>query len=113
MNISGEVFYNASGIDLDDRAKRVFVWHIRQPDDYVLLGSGHLVGALGRPKGILAGQFSVTFPLPPGCAQNELAVTDDANGKTHLPGVIVRRCSTVFQIKIGGRDSTDSGAVGL
>jgi hypothetical protein len=112
VNRPEEVFYNTSGIDPDDRAKMVFVWRVRGPDDWVLLGSGHLVGNLDRPKGIQAGQFSVTFALPTGCAADEIVVTDRATGKTPLPDVIVRPCSAVFEIKIGGRDSAGSGAVG-
>ena len=111
MHVPGQVFYNASGIDSNDSARMVFVWRVRGPDDWVLLGCGHLVGKLGRPKGILAGQFSVTFALPTGCAADEIVVTDHATGRTPLPGVTVRPCSNVFQVKIG-RDSTASGAVG-
>lgn len=104
MNVPGEAFCNASGIDPDDKATMAFVWRVRGPDDYVLLGSGHLVGALGRPRGIKVGQFSITFPLPPGCAADELVVTDDATGKLHLPSLI-RPCSSVLEFKLGGRDS--------
>jgi hypothetical protein len=112
MNAPGQVFYNASGIDSNDSARMVFVWRVRGPDDWVLLGSGHLVGNLGRPKGIRAGQFSVTFALPAGCAADEIVVTDHSTSKMPLPSVIIRPCSTVYEIKIGGRDSTVSGAVG-
>ncbi|MES1179596.1 MAG: hypothetical protein ABUL43_00200, partial [Hyphomicrobium sp.] len=57
-------FYNASGIDHNDGAKIVFVWGRDGSGKHVLLGSGQIVGALGRPPGISVGQFSVTFPLP-------------------------------------------------
>ena len=111
MNVPGEAFYNASGIDSDDRAKMVFVRRVRRPDDCVLLGSGHPVGALGLPKGTQAGQFGITFPLPPGCEADELAVTDNATGKARLPSVIVRACSSVLEFKLGGRDSAGGRAV--
>jgi hypothetical protein len=90
VNVPGESFYNASGIDTNDRAKMVFVRRVKGPDDCVLLGSGHLVGALDMPKGTQAGQFGITFPLPPGCKADELVVTDDTIGKARLPNVIVR-----------------------
>jgi hypothetical protein len=110
MNVPEEVFYNASGIDPDDRARRAFVWRVRGPDDCVLLGSGQLVGALGRPRGIKVGQFSITFPLPPGCAADELVVTDDATSIVLLPNVM-RPCSSVLELRLGGRESAGDHAV--
>jgi hypothetical protein len=98
VNVPGQAFYNASGIDPDDRAKMAFVWHARGPDDYAPQGTGHLVGTFGRPKGISVGLFSVTFPLPHGRAADEL-VSDDATGKARLPGVIVRPCSSVLKFR--------------
>jgi hypothetical protein len=49
-------------------------------------------GAVGRPPGILVGQFSVTFLLPPGCSADDVFVTDDTKGKEHLRGVTVTPC---------------------
>jgi hypothetical protein len=93
MNLPQETFFNVSGIDLNDGAKIVFVWsRDKGPEDYVLLGSGHVVGAIGRPPGILIGQFSVTFLLPPGCSADDVFVTDDKNGEEHLRGVTVTPC---------------------
>lgn len=102
MNLAG-AFCNVSGVDPNAGAKIVFVWRRdKGPDDYVLLGSGHVVGACGRPPGIKIGQFSVTFPLPPGCSAEDLVVTDDTSGKEHLPGVTVTPCSASVGLKPGG-----------
>ena len=93
MNRAQGVFVNASGIDTNDGAKIIFVWcRNKGPEDYALLRSGHVVGAIGRPPGIAAGQFSVTFLLPPGCALDDVFVTDDKNGDQRLPGVTVTPC---------------------
>jgi hypothetical protein len=61
-------------------------------EDYALLGSGHVVGAVGRPPGIMVGQYSVTFLLPPGCSAEDVFVTDDKTGKEHLRGVSITPC---------------------
>lgn len=87
MSVPREDFYNASGIDRDSRAKMALVWRVRGPDNCLLLGSDRLVGALGHPKGIQAGQFSITFALPTARAADEVVVTDDANSKARLPAV--------------------------
>lgn len=93
MNIREGTFINVSGIDPDNRAKIVFVWCSNKgPEDYALMGSGHVVGAAGRPSGIMVGQFSVTVLLPPGCSTDEVFVTDDMNGQEHLRGVTVTPC---------------------
>src|SRR5580704_2491716 len=93
MNLTQGTFINVSGTDPNDGAKIVFVWcRDKGLEDYALLGSGHVVGAIGRPPGILVGQFSVTFLLPPGCSADDVFVTDDTNGKEHLRGVTVTPC---------------------
>jgi hypothetical protein len=96
-------FVNVSGIDPDEDANIVFVWcRNKGPEDYMLLGSGHVVraAASARPPGILPGQFSVTFLLPQGCSESDVFVTDDRNGKTRLSGVKVTPCinSPEFQL---------------
>jgi len=95
MNLPRGTFADASGIDPNDGAKIVFIWcRDRGPEDYCLLGSGHVVGAVGsaRPPGVPAGQFSVTFLLPPGCSVEDVFVTDDKNGEDHLRGVTIKPC---------------------
>jgi hypothetical protein len=90
------VFFNASGVDANDGAKIVFVWcRDRGPGGYALLGSGHLVSAIvsALPPGISPGQFSVTFPLPPGRSAHDVFVTDDKAGGEHLAGVTITPCS--------------------
>jgi hypothetical protein len=111
VNVPANAFCNASGLDPNTRAKIVFVWHYRGPHDYVPLGSGQVVDAFGRPPGIQVGQYSVTFPLPPGCSPDEIVVTDDASHKAHLPSAIVRPCSALLEFKLGGRDSAGDRAV--
>ena len=111
MNVPANASCNGSGLDPNTRAKIVFVWHYRGPDDYVPLGSGHVVDAFGRAPGIQVGQYSVTFPLPPGCSPDEIVVTDDASDKAHLPSAIVRPCSALLEFKLGGRDSAGDRAV--
>lgn len=98
MKLPQGAFVNVSGIDTNDGARIVFVWcRDKGPEDYALLGSGHVVGAVGcgRPPGVPAGQFSVTFLLPPGCSADDVFVTDDKTGKAHLPGVTVTPCLNV------------------
>ena len=95
MDLSQGTFVNVSGIDANDGAKIVFVWcRDKGPEDYALLVSGHVVGAVGggRPPGVAVGQFSVTFLLPPGCSAADIFVTDDKNGNEHLLGVAVTPC---------------------
>ena len=111
MKVQANAFCNASGLDLNTRAKIVFVWHYRSPNDYVPLGSGNVVDAFGRPPGIQVGQYSVTFPLPPGCSPDEIVVTDDASDKGHLPSAIVRPCSALLEFKLRGRDFAGDRAV--
>jgi hypothetical protein len=101
VSVPREDFYNASGIDRDSRAKMALVWRVRGPDNCLLLGSDRLVGALGHPKGIQAGQFSITFALPTARAADEVVVTDDANGASRLPAVILPPRSA-FEFKPGG-----------
>jgi hypothetical protein len=93
MNAPQGTFVNVSGIDPNGGAKIVFVWcRDKGPEDYALLGSGHVVGAIGRPPGIQAGQFSVTFLLPSGCSTDDVCVTDDKIGNEHLRGVTITPC---------------------
>jgi hypothetical protein len=93
MNAPQGTFVNVSGIDPNGGAKIVFVWCCdKGPEDYALLGSGHVVGAIGRPPGIQAGQFSVTFLLPLGCSADDVFVTDDKIGNEHLRGVTITPC---------------------
>jgi hypothetical protein len=102
MNLEG-AFCNVSGVDPNDGAKIVFVWRRgKSPGDHELLGSGHVVGAMGRPPGIQIGQYSITFPLPPGCSPDDLVVTDDTSGKEQLPGVTVTPCSPMPGLSSGG-----------
>jgi hypothetical protein len=109
VNLPANDFCNASGLNPNNGAKIVFVWHYRGPCDYVPLGSGHVVDAVGRPPGIRVGQYSVTFPLPPGCSADEIVVTDDT-GVAHLLSAIVRPCSAVLEFKLGGKDSAGDRA---
>jgi hypothetical protein len=93
MNLAQGTFISVSGTDPNDGAKIVFVWcRDKGPEDYALLGSGHVVGAVGCPPGIMVGQYSVTFLLPPGCSADDVFVTDDKTGKKHLRGVTVTPC---------------------
>jgi hypothetical protein len=96
-------FINVSGVDPNDGARIVFVWcRDKGPEDYALLGSGHLVGAFGRPPGIQAGQFSVTLLLPAGCSADDVIVTDDKVGNEHLRGVTITPCLGVPQFPSEG-----------
>lgn len=102
MGLPQGQFVNVSGIDPHDGAKIVFVWCPNKGlENYALLGSGHVVGALASvlPPGIAAGQFSVTFLLPPGCDAEDVFVTDDVSGKQHLPDVTVTPCSGSSEIR--------------
>ena len=95
-------FLNVSGIDPNDGASIVFVWG-RNKDhrDPLLLGSGHVVGAI-RPPGIAAGQFSITFPLPPGYSASDVVVTHDESGKQALSDIRVTPCVAVASFQSGG-----------
>lgn len=87
-----QVFVNVSGIDLNDGASIVFAWcRNKGPEDYLLLGSGHIVDvpAHARPPGIQHGQYSVTFLLPSGCSVDDVFVTDDKSASERLTGVTV------------------------
>lgn len=101
-------FFNVSGIDPNDGAKIVSVWcrdsRAKGPDNYVLLGSGHVVDAGGcaPPPGISVGQFSVTFALPYGCSADDIVVTDDKNSKEPLPDVTVTPCLVSGASRSGG-----------
>jgi hypothetical protein len=90
-----QTFVNVSGIDQNEGASVVFVW-CRQKDvgDHSLLGTGHVVGAApeSRPPGVLAGQFSVTLPLPPGCSVDDVFVSDDVRGLEGVRRIQVRAC---------------------
>jgi hypothetical protein len=102
MNLPRGNFVNVSGVDVTDGATVVFVWcRDKGPEVCTLLGSGHVVGAIGfaRPPGISIGQFSVTFLLPLGCSIEDVFVTDDKNGKDHLPGVTVTPCVNVSGVQ--------------
>jgi hypothetical protein len=95
-------FHNASGVDPNDGASIVFVWcRSRDHEGPRLLSSGHVVGAI-RPPGIAAGQFSITFPLPPGYSANDVVVTHDESGKQPLSNVTVAPCSAVASFQSGG-----------
>ena len=95
MNLPEQTFVNVSGIDRNKGATIVFAWcRNRGPEDFVLLGSGHVVPAFGNdlPPGILAGQYKVTFLMPPGCSVGDVFVTDDTSGRERLSGVTVTPC---------------------
>jgi len=92
-----QTFVNVSGIDHNEDANVVFVWYRRkEAGDHALLGAGHVVGAApdSRPPGVLAGQFSVTLPLPAGCSVDDVFVTDDARGLERVRGILVSACVT-------------------
>jgi hypothetical protein len=92
----GGTFYNVSGVDTTEEARVVFVWWLdRSSGNRALLGSGHVlnVGAGHLPPGIRAGQFSVTFLLPPRRAADDIVVTDDTNSDAFLPDVTVTPCA--------------------
>jgi len=112
MNLTQGTFFNVSGTDSNDGAKIVFVWcRDKGLEDYALLGSGHVVGAVGRPPGIMVGQYSVTFLLPPGCSADDVFVTDDTKGKEHLRGVTVTPCLGVPGFR-SEATATPAGRVG-
>ena len=95
-------FLNVSGIDPNDGASIVFVWcRNKGHEDPLLLISGQVVGAI-RPPGIAAGQFSITFPLPPGYSANDVVVTHDESGKQPLSNFTVVPCSAVASFQSGG-----------
>jgi hypothetical protein len=99
--IMNGAFHNVSGIDPNGGASIVFVWcRSRDHEGPLLLSSGHVVGAI-RPPGIAEGQFSVTFPLPPGYSANDVVVTHDESGEQALSNITVVPCSAVasFQSK--------------
>jgi hypothetical protein len=88
-------YFNVSGIDRNEGASAVFVMcRPAASDGYVELGSGHIVGANGAfvPPGVQAGQYSVTFRLPEGCAPSSIGVRDDKNDKAFLKDVKVIPC---------------------
>jgi hypothetical protein len=87
-------FYRVSGVDQNEGAKIAFVWcRAEGQEGLTLVGSGHIVDAEGDlPPGIRAGQFAVSFLLPPGCSADSITVTDNRNSKEFLPDVTVVRC---------------------
>jgi hypothetical protein len=88
-------YFNVSGTDRNEGASTVFVMcRSAASDGYVQLGSGHIVGANGAfvPPGVQAGQYSVTFRLPEGCAPSSIGVRDDKNDKAFLKDVKVIPC---------------------
>lgn len=105
------VFFNVAGVDPNEGASVVFVWcRGKAAEDYALLGSSHVVGAVGStlPPGIVSGQFSVTFLLPPGCSAEDIFVTDDKNGSEHLPGVSITPCLGAWPNQPGNGLTSDS-----
>lgn len=100
-------FLNVSGIDPNDGAKSVFVWcRAEGQNSYALVGSGLVLGGGDvLPPGIQAGQFSVTFMLPPGCSSDSVVVTDDKHGNDFLAGVTITHCSTPGISALGDCDS--------
>lgn len=105
------VFFNVAGVDPNEGASVVFVWcRGKAAEDYALLGSSHVVGAVGStlPPGIVSGQFSVTFLLPPGCSAEDIFVTDDKNGSEHLPGVSITPCLGAWPNELGNGLASDS-----
>jgi len=88
-----------------------FVWRVLGLDEWVLLGSGPLVGNLGQPKGIQSEQFSITFALPNGYAADEVVVTDAANSKARLPAVIRGPYSDVLEFKTRGNSNGGRAAI--
>ncbi len=98
-------FFNVSGIDLTEGARVVLVWcRDKGSEDAFLLARGHVAGADGSflPPGVLTGQFSVTFPLPPRYSATEIVVTDD-KGKEPLPNVTVTPCLVSADLGPGGQ----------
>jgi hypothetical protein len=96
-------FFRASGIDSNDGVDVVYVWcKNKGPDDFMLLGSAHVVRSGGAlPPGIKPGQFSVTFLLPPGCSPASIFMTDDRNGDDILTDVTITPCSTLNTFRPG------------
>lgn len=96
-------FFNVSGTDPNDGAKIVYVWcHAEGQENDALVATGHVVSAdVRRPPGIRVGQFSVTFPLPPGCSADSVVVTNDPGGKTLLRDVTVVHCATAARLQPG------------
>jgi predicted nucleotidyltransferase len=115
MNLPQQAFVNVSGIDPNEAATMVFVWcRDKGLEDYVLLGSGHVVNvpANARPPGIQAGQYSITFPLRPGCSIEDVFVTEDKSGSERLTGVTVSDLSQsglrLAEVASVADDPTDS-----
>lgn len=101
MGSSEHGFVNVAGVDPRHGAFTVFVWcRSDAPEGRTLLGSGRVVVGR-RPPGIQAGQFSVTFPLLPGCKIDDLFVTSDANATEHVSDVTIMPCAAypVAQIR--------------
>lgn len=107
-------FFQARGISPNVNVDVVFVWcRNKGPDDYMLLGSAHVVRANGRelPKGISPGQFNVTFLLPPGLSPANIVVTDDMSGKAFLADVTITPCSGLASLRAGAMISPAVSAV--
>ena len=98
-------YFNVSGIDRNEGAGIVFVMcrSAASEGGYVQVGSGHIVGANGGfvPPGVQAGQYSVTFQLPHGCAPNSIVVRDDKNDKVFLKDVKVIPCEVSSGVGFG------------
>jgi hypothetical protein len=117
-NMSG-TFFKVSGIDPNDGAMIVFIWsrdgssENDSAENYVLLGSGHVVGSAGcsLPPGAVAGQFSVTFLLPPGRAVDGIVVTDDKSSNKVLSGAIITPCFSAAGFQSGGAITSGDAAV--
>lgn len=104
MTVPQGNYYNVTGVDPNEGARIVFVWARTQDSgSKVLLGSGHVVGAVGcgRPPGVPIGQYCVTFPLPPGSAADDVVLTDDKNADVHLSDVTLTHCSTLAGLRSG------------
>lgn len=71
-----------------------YVWcRVAHQENPVLVGTGHIVGNEGtQPPGIRAGQFAVSFQLPPACIADSIVVTDSRDSKAFLENVTVLRC---------------------
>ena len=98
-------YFNVSGIDRNEGAGVVFVMcrSAASEGGYVQVGSGHIVGANGGfvPPGVQAGQYSVTFQLPHGCASDSIVVRDDKNDKAFLKDVKVIPCEVSSGVGFG------------
>lgn len=105
------MYFNVSGVDPNEGADIVFVrCRDKNPDYDLILGSGHVViaGACAHLPGVQAGQFSITFPLPDGCAAENIVVTRDKGGKDLLSGVTLTPCLISATFQSGGAIVSDA-----